>query len=53
VSEPAAELPVVLVCAECGATSDDAAAGWRAYLDADDEVAVFCVAYASREFDEA
>ena len=38
-----------LVCLECGDESDEAAAGWRAYLD-EDELLVYCSDCAAREF---
>ena len=43
---------IALICAECGAESPPDSAGWRAYLDADDTVAVFCPRCAEREFGE-
>ncbi len=50
---PGSEQPQVafaLECLECG-VQDNAAAGWRAYLDPDgDGVLVFCAACAQREF---
>lgn len=39
-----------LVCVECAARSDKAAANWRAYISSDDEVVIFCPACARREF---
>ena len=50
-SDPPAEAP--LVCAECGRQPRDdenAADEWRAYLDVDDELPVFCPECAEREF---
>ena len=46
------ELPAVLVCVECSRRCDasDDSRGWRAYLDDDDEVVVFCPDCAEREF---
>jgi hypothetical protein len=47
----------VLVCAECGCTDDEKAAGWRGYRDdlpEEDEqpsLAFFCPSCAAREFD--
>jgi hypothetical protein len=41
-------------CAECGREPRDAEAPhdeWRAYLDLDDELPVFCPECAEREFD--
>ncbi len=46
--EPGA--PGVLICAECGTESSPDAAGWRAYLDIDDDVVTFCPECAEREF---
>ena len=40
-----------LVCAECGAVSEGEAAGWRAYLDDDDQAVTFCPECAESEFD--
>jgi hypothetical protein len=45
-----------LTCCECHQRSDLRALGWRAYLTGDDEgepveVAVFCPACATREFE--
>jgi hypothetical protein len=47
----------VLVCAECGCRSDEAARGWKVYLagdsgepDDEGEVVVFCPACVAREF---
>jgi hypothetical protein len=45
----------IIRCAECGAESDELAAGWRAYLagdfdDEEDEVLLFCPECARREF---
>jgi len=46
----------VIRCEECGAESDELAAGWRAYLaarldeDDDEEVLVYCPGCAQREF---
>jgi hypothetical protein len=42
--------PVTLTCAECGVTSSDDAKGWRAYLDDEDQVVMFCASCAVREF---
>jgi hypothetical protein len=39
-SEPPAEDP--LVCSECRRESEPDAAGWRAYLDDDDQAVTFC-----------
>ena len=42
-----------LVCAACGALSDERARGWRAFLGTEDDdstVEVFCPACATREF---
>jgi hypothetical protein len=38
-----------LVCAECGAVSDEAR-GWRAYLDDDGQAVTFCPGCAAQEF---
>lgn len=40
-----------LHCAECGSINEGDAERWRAYLDDEDHVAVFCPECASREFD--
>jgi hypothetical protein len=44
-----------LLCAECGETSDERAAGWRAYFTGGegevDGVEVFCTICAATEFD--
>jgi hypothetical protein len=42
-----------LVCAECGrqpSEDENAADEWRAYLDVDDDLPVFCPECAGREF---
>ena len=42
-----------LVCAECGrqpSEDENAADEWRAYLDVDDDLPVFCPECAEREF---
>jgi hypothetical protein len=39
----------VLECIECGAR-DERGLGWRAYLDGDSEVWVYCRACSDREF---
>ena len=39
----------VLECIECG-ERDERGLGWRAYLDADDDVWVYCAACSDREF---
>jgi hypothetical protein len=39
----------MLVCVECGAESE-AGEGWKAYLTADAEPAVYCPDCAEREF---
>ena len=47
------DAPAQLVCAECGRESRDdenAADEWRAYLDVDDDLPVFCPESAEREF---
>jgi hypothetical protein len=46
-SEPPAEGP--LVCSECGRESEPDAAGWRAYLDDDDQAVAFCRERAERK----
>ena len=49
-NNPPPNLTIVLECLECG-LRDDAATGWRAYLDPDDgEVLIFCASCARREF---
>ena len=50
-SDPTAEAPIV--CAECGRQPRDdenLADEWRAYLDVDDDLPVFCPECAEREF---
>jgi hypothetical protein len=50
-NDPPAEAQ--LVCAECGRQScagENAADEWRAYLDVDDDLPVFCPQCAEREF---
>ena len=42
----------VLECIECGAR-DERGIGWRAYLDADDDVWIYCAACAEREFGDS
>jgi len=42
---------VVLVCVECGRTSEGSARGWRALLTIDDEAVVYCSECARKEFD--
>jgi hypothetical protein len=47
----------MLVCAECGCTDDEKAAGWRGYRedlpeDEQPSLAFFCPSCAAREFDE-
>ena len=39
-----------LVCLECGDESDQAR-GWRAYVDDEDDLLVYCGDCAAREFD--
>jgi hypothetical protein len=46
------QLEQVLVCVDCGAVSDERAAG-LAYQADDDEVAVYCVACWPQEFGES
>ena len=41
----------VLECTECGAR-DEGGVGWRAYLDVDDEVWIFCPDCDERAFGE-
>ena len=41
----------VLECLECGETSAEAH-GWRAYVDEEAELLVYCAACAEREFGE-
>jgi hypothetical protein len=45
--------PALLRCAECGRQSEPDAAGWRAYLDDDDQAVTFCSECAEREFGKA
>lgn len=47
-----AAVELVLVCAECGAESDERAEGWRAFLTCDEpaEAAVFCPECAAAEY---
>ncbi len=47
--------PLRLVCVACEDVARGQAWGWRAYLDADDDVAIYCGDCAEREFgaDEA
>lgn len=40
---------IVLECLECG-TASEHARGWKAFLDAEDELLVYCAACADREF---
>jgi hypothetical protein len=40
-----------LVCTECGETSEPEAAGWRMYLDVDDEPMPYCPECTEREFE--
>lgn len=47
---PAKQTQLPLRCAECGRESDPDAAGWRAYLDDDDQAVTFCPECAEREF---
>jgi DNA-directed RNA polymerase subunit RPC12/RpoP len=52
-SDPAREPREPLVCAECGREPRDdenAAEEWRAYLDINDDLPVFCPECAEREF---
>ena len=49
-SEGAFILAIVLRCEECGRESHGRCRRWRAYLNDDGEVAVFCPACAVREF---
>ena len=43
------EVHFVLECVECRARAERGV-GWRAYLEGDDEVYVYCEACAEREF---
>jgi hypothetical protein len=60
VLEPGDCEPRRLVCAECGAESDDRAEGWQALILSDDEklplrvdrVETWCPECAAREFDQ-
>jgi hypothetical protein len=45
--------PNPVVCAECGATSDARAEGWRAYLDDCTQAVTFCPECAEREFSDS
>jgi hypothetical protein len=47
---PEEQIVDVLVCLECR-TESDLARGWRAYLDAEDSLLVYCPPCAEREFD--
>lgn len=42
-----------LTCANCGAVADDAAKGWRAYLDDEGQAVTFCPECAREEFGNA
>ncbi len=46
-----AQLEAVLECLECG-TASDHALGWKAFLDEENELLVYCAACADREFGE-
>ena len=46
------QVEFVLECIECG-ERDDRGVGWRAYLDADDEVWIYCSDCAEREFGDS
>jgi hypothetical protein len=39
-------------CAECGAVAEAGAEGWKAYIDDDEAVVLFCPECAEREFRE-
>jgi hypothetical protein len=41
---------VTLRCVECDDESDDGI-GWRAYLDTDNEIVIYCADCATREFE--
>ncbi len=42
-----------LICANCGAVSDELAEGWRAYLDDEGQAATFCPECAEQEFGDS
>jgi hypothetical protein len=42
------QVEFVLECIECG-ERDDRGLGWRAYLDVDDDVWIYCVTCSGRE----
>lgn len=42
---------MILCCVECGEVTEDGA-GWRAFLDDDNNVVTYCGVCAHREFDE-
>ena len=44
--------PRRLTCVECGLVAKGEASGWRAYLTADGELAVYCAGCAEREYGE-
>jgi hypothetical protein len=49
-NNPPPKVTIVLKCVECG-VRDDAAKGWRAYLEPDgDGLLIFCRGCAQREF---
>jgi hypothetical protein len=48
----ASGLEAVLVCVECGKTSEGSARNWQALLTVDGEVAVYCGDCAREEFGE-
>jgi hypothetical protein len=39
-----------LICAECSCISDQAARGWHAYLDMQDQLVLFCAECVERVF---
>jgi hypothetical protein len=43
----------ILICSECAREWADSDEHWLAFLDVDDEVALFCPACVAREFDSA
>lgn len=45
------QLELLLECLECGDASDEAR-GWKAYLDEESTLLVYCAACAEREFGE-
>ena len=44
------QVQFVLECVECGCRDDERGRGWRAYLDDDQDVWIYCPDCAEREF---